>query len=74
MSGRTAPKKGPQMATIANATRHKSAKDALLESVDRAIDSAAEKMSRKDFKKAAKEFNEVLDRAASSRRRNRETA
>lgn len=63
------------MATVAKPeVCQKPAKDALLESVDRAIDSAAENMSRKEFKKAAKEFNEVLDRAVSSHRRNRETA
>jgi hypothetical protein len=63
------------MATVAKPdVRQKSAKDALLESVDRAIDTAAEKMNRGEFKRAAKEFNEVLDRAVSSRRRSRESA
>jgi len=62
------------MATTAHPVREKTAEKTLLDSIDRAIDVAAEKMSAKEFKKAAKEFNKGMDRAISSRRRNRETA
>ena len=75
MANKLPPKKGPHMATLAKPeVRQKPAKDALFESMDRAIDTAAEKMSRGEFNKAAKDFNKVLDRAVSSPRRNRESA
>ena len=62
------------MATVAKPeVRQKSAKNALLDSVDSVIDSA-EKMTRREFRKATKEFKQILDCAASSHRRNRETA
>lgn len=54
--------------------RGKSAEDTLLESFGELIDSAAEKMSDKEFKKAEKKSNEVLDRALAPPKRRRETA
>ena len=54
-------------------TRKKSAEDALLESFGRHIDTAAKKMTDKEFKKAEKKSTEILDHAiaAHSRRRGR---
>jgi hypothetical protein len=52
----------------------KSATDSLMEGMDELIDSAAEKLTDKQFKKAEKEFNDVVDRAVVSRSRKRETA
>lgn len=52
----------------------KSAEDALLESFGELIDSAAEKMTDKEFKKAEKKSNEHLDRALANPKRRRETA
>jgi hypothetical protein len=52
----------------------KSTEDTLLESFGELIDSAAEKMSDKEFKKAEKRSNEILDRALAQPKRRRETA
>ena len=52
----------------------KSATESLLEGMDELIDSAAEKMTDRQFKKAEKQFNYVVDRAVASRSRKRETA
>ena len=52
----------------------KSAEDTLLESFGELIDSAAQKMSDKEFKKAEKKSNELLDRALERPKRRRETA
>ena len=52
----------------------KSAEDILLESFGELIDSAAEKMSDKEFKKAEKKSNEILARALARPKRRRETA
>jgi len=67
------PKKGPHMATTLPA-RRKSAEDELLDSFAELIDSAAEKMTEKEFKKAAKNSNAALDRALTPRKRPSETA
>jgi hypothetical protein len=52
----------------------KSATDSLLEGIDELIDSAAETMTVRQFKKAEKDFNAVVDRAVAARSRKRETA
>jgi hypothetical protein len=54
--------------------KRKSAEDDLLEHFAEIIDNAAEKMSEKDFKAAAKESNEILDRAIAAHSRRRGTA
>lgn len=54
--------------------RRKSAEDELLDSFGELIDSAAEKMSEQEFKKAAKKSNAALDRALTTRKRPSETA
>jgi hypothetical protein len=72
-NGKTPPKKGPHMAT-SSPVRKKSAEDVLLESFGELIDSAAEKMSDKEFKKAEKKSSEILARALARPKRRRETA
>ena len=67
------PKKGPNMATSTPA-RRKSAEDELLDSFGELIDSAAEKMTDKEFKKSADKSNATLDRAIASHSRRRGTA
>lgn len=67
------PKKGPNMAT-STPVRRKSAEDELLESFGELIDSAAEKMTDKEFKKAADKSNATLDRAIAAHSRRRGTA
>jgi len=71
--GRTLPKKGPHMAT-SSPVRKKSAEDVLLESFGELIESAAEKMTDREFKKAEKKSNEILARALARPKRRRETA
>jgi len=66
------PKKGSAMAT--KPVRHESAEEAFLEGIDDLIDSAANEMTDRQFAKAEKQFNAVVDRAVASRSRNRETA
>jgi hypothetical protein len=72
-NGKTLPKKGPRVAT-SSPTRKKSAEDTLLESFGELIDSAAEKMSDKEFKEAEKKSNESLARALARPKQRRETA
>ena len=67
------PKKGPQMATTAP-VRGKTAEEELLESFGEMIDSAAGKLSHKEFMKVAKRTNKTLDRALAAHSRRRETA
>lgn len=62
------------MATVVDEARRTSAKEALHQTIDEAIDKAAEKMGRRRFRKAIKGFKEVLSRGASSHRRKRESA
>jgi hypothetical protein len=52
----------------------KSAEDELLESFGQVIDSAAEKMSKKEFQKTAKKAEATLDRAIAAHSRRRGTA
>jgi len=52
----------------------KSAMDTLLESMDELVDSAAEKMTPEELRKARKEINDVVDRAVVAHKRCRETA
>ena len=52
----------------------KSAMDTLLESMDELVDSAAERMTPDELRKARKEVNDVVDRAAVAHKRRRETA
>jgi hypothetical protein len=52
----------------------KSAMDMLLESMDELVDSAAERMTPDELRKARKEINEVVDRAVVAHKRRRETA
>jgi len=52
----------------------KSAMDTLLESMDELVDSAAERMTPNELRKARKEINDVVDRAVVAHRRRRETA
>jgi RNA-splicing ligase RtcB len=48
--------------------------DMLLESMDELVDSAAERMTPDELRKARKEINEVVDRAVVAHKRRRETA
>ncbi len=66
-------KKGPGMSTR-NPARAKSAEEKLLESVGELIDSAAETMTAKEFRLAAKRSNEILDGALARPKQRRETA
>ena len=66
------PKKGPAMAS--SCVDKKSATDSLLDGMDELVESAAKKMSDRQFKKAEKKFNDAVDRAVASRLRKRETA
>ena len=66
-------KKGPGMSTR-NPERAKSAEEKLLESVGELIDSAAETMTAKEFRLAAKRSNEILDGALARPKQRRETA
>jgi hypothetical protein len=52
----------------------KSAMDTLLESMDELLDSAAERMTTEELRKARKEINDVVDRAVVAHKRRRETA
>jgi len=52
----------------------KSAMDTLLESMDELVDSAAERMTPDELRKARKEINDVVDRAVVAHKRRRETA
>jgi hypothetical protein len=52
----------------------KSATDSLMETIDEAVESAANKLSRRQFDKVEKKFNDLVDRAVASRSRRRETA
>jgi hypothetical protein len=66
-------KKGPGMSTR-NPARATSAEEKLLESVGELIDSAAETMTAKEFRLAAKRSNEILDGALARPKQRRETA
>ena len=57
-----------------SATKQKSAMDTLLESMDELVDSAAERMTPDELRKARKEINDVVDRAVGAHKRRRETA
>jgi hypothetical protein len=48
--------------------------DTLLESVDQLVDSAAERMTPDELRRARKEINDVVDRAVDAHKRRRETA
>jgi RNA-splicing ligase RtcB len=65
-------KKEAHMAT--SQAKPKSAMDMLLESMDELVDSAAERMTPDELRKARKEINEVVDRAVVAHKRRRETA
>jgi hypothetical protein len=54
--------------------KQKSAMDALLESMDELVDSAAKRMTPDELGKARKEINDVVDRAVVAHKRRRETA
>jgi hypothetical protein len=54
--------------------KQKSAMDELLDSFGEVIDSGAEKMDPSELRESEKRFNEIVDRAAASRKRRRETA
>jgi len=54
--------------------KRKSVMDTLLESMDELVDSAAERMTPDELRKARKEINDVVDRAVASHKRRRETA
>jgi hypothetical protein len=66
------PKKEAQMAT--SQAKPKSAMDTLLESMDELVDSAAERMTPDELRKARKEINDVVDRAVVAHKRRRESA
>jgi len=69
----TPPRKGPHIATSVP-IRRKPAEDGLLDSFEEIVDKAAEKMSDKEFRKAEKKSNEILDRALADHSRRRGTA
>jgi len=48
--------------------------DTLLESMDELVDSAGERMTPDELRKARKEINDVVDRAVVAHKRRRETA
>jgi hypothetical protein len=50
------------------------AMDNLLKSFGQVIDSGAEKMSPSELRESEKRFNQIADRAAGARKRQRETA
>jgi len=59
----------------ATGAKGKSAMETLLESMDKLADSAVEKMTPEELRKARKEINESIDRVvAGGRQRRRETA
>jgi hypothetical protein len=66
-------RKAPQMATNTRSPQ-RSAEDELLESFGNLIDEAAEKMTDKEFEKAAKKSTATLDRAIAAHSRRRGTA
>ena len=59
------------MAIVANPVKPKSAEEKLLDSVGELVDHAAENMSNRDFKKAEKAFNRIVDRAVADHSRRR---
>jgi hypothetical protein len=65
-------KKEAHMAT--SQAKPKSAMDTLLDSMDELVDSAAERMTPDELRKARKEINDVVDRAVVAHKRRRETA
>jgi ElaB/YqjD/DUF883 family membrane-anchored ribosome-binding protein len=68
-------KKEGHMATAS--AKQKSAVDTLLDSMDQLVDSAAERMTPDEMRKARKEVNDVVDRAVDrlvAHKRRRETA
>lgn len=65
-------KKEAHMAT--SPAKQKSAMDTLLESMDELVDSAAERITPDELRKARKEINDVVDRAVVAHKRRRETA
>jgi hypothetical protein len=71
MSVRKNVSKKPHMSVT---SRKKSAEDELLESFGQLIDEAAERMTPEEFRKTAKESNEILDRAIAAHSRRRGTA
>jgi hypothetical protein len=54
--------------------KQKSALDTLMESMDELVDSAAERMTPEELRKARKEVNDVVDRAVVGHKQRRETA
>jgi hypothetical protein len=70
---KTRSKKGLQMATSTPA-RKKSAEEELLASFGDLIDEAAQKMTDKEFEKAAEKSSATLDRAIAAHSRRRGTA
>jgi hypothetical protein len=48
--------------------------DTLMESMDELVDSAAERITPDELRKARKEINDVVDRAVVAHKRRRETA
>jgi len=52
----------------------KSSMDTLMDSMDELVDSAAERMTPDELRKARKEINDVVDRAVDAHKRRRETA
>jgi hypothetical protein len=65
-------KKEAHMAT--SQAKTKSSMDTLMDSMDELVDSAAERMTPDELRKARKEVNDVVDRAAVAHKRRRETA
>jgi hypothetical protein len=57
-----------------SAAKPKSAMDTLLESMDELVDSAAERMTPDELRKAREDINDVVDRAVVAHKRRRETA
>jgi hypothetical protein len=66
-------KEGPRMAASVPAHR-KSAEDILLDSLEEAIETAAEKMTDEEFKQAERKSSEILARALAAHSRRRGTA
>jgi hypothetical protein len=60
--------------TATSIAKKKSAMDELLDSFAEIIDSGAAKMNSSQLQESEKRFNQIADRVAASRKRQRETA
>jgi len=57
-----------------SAPKLKSAMDSLVDSFGRIVSEAEERLSKEEFRKSEKKFNEIVNKVRASRGRRRETA